>query len=118
MTSTIDWNGQLEAYHEDGRVVAVSLNIPNEPQPDATGDYTTVPQDGNYPFVWTPDGMPWGPKDDWRRGWRIRNTSQAPTQVPQVTSPILPSTEQLDRFEALLGRLEGILGGIGKGEAE
>lgn len=49
--------------------------------------------------------------DEWQ------HALQAPTQAPQATPPILPSTEQLDRFEALLGRLEGILGTIAKGEA-
>ena len=50
------------------------------------------------------------------REWQ--HASQAPTEAPQATPPILPSTEQLDRFEALLGRLKGILGGINKGEVK
>lgn len=42
--------------------------------------------------------------DEWEHAPKL------PTGAPQATPPILPSTEQLDRFEALLGRLEGILG--------
>jgi len=51
-------------------------------------------------------------EDEWE------HASYVPSQAPQATSPILPSTEALDRFEALLGRLEAILGGISKGEVK
>jgi len=50
--------------------------------------------------------------------WEWQHASCVPSQAPQDTSCILPSTEALDRFEALLGRLEAILGGIGKGEVK
>ena len=68
------------------------------------------------------DGLPWvidrdGDnrvlfEDEWE------HAPNSPSQAQQATPPILPSTEALDRFEALLGRLEAILGGMSKGEVK
>ena len=51
-------------------------------------------------------------EDEWE------HASYVPSQAPQAASPILPSTEALDRFEALLGRLEATVGAISKGEVK
>jgi len=50
--------------------------------------------------------------------WEWQHASYVPSQAPQAASPILPSTEALDRFEALLGRLEAAVGAISKGEVK
>ena len=48
-------------------------------------------------------------EDEWE------HASYVPSQAPQATSPILTSTEALDRFEALLGRLEKVTAQLDKG---
>jgi len=70
---------------------------------DGYGDLLVVDQDGDTRTFFS---------------WEWQRTPQTPSQPPQTTPTILPSKDALDRFEALLGRLEAILGGIGKGEVE
>jgi hypothetical protein len=106
MTSTIDWDGQLEAEHRNGTVKKADRFRPYESTwPDSQGQYH-VSVEGMLVFA-NQDGS------EWPAGyWRIRNTAQEPSK------PILTSTEALDRFEALLGRLEAAVGAISKGEVK
>jgi len=110
MTITIDWAGQLEVVDEGGVFPATIVT-------HDTSGRDKLPYElayGGCIGVWfREDGISC-------LGDSIiaRNTPQAPSQAPQAASPILPSTEALDRFEALLGRLEAVLGGIGKGEVK
>lgn len=110
MNSTIDWTGQLEVVDEG---VTFSAAIVTH---DTSG-FDKLPYELAYGYcvgVWfREDGV-----SCLGDGIVARNVSSGSTEVPQATHPILPSTEQLDRFEALLGRLEGILGTITKGEAK
>lgn len=89
--SKIDWGGELEAYHEDGRVVPVELDKDYE-NPDSSGMYTLLDEpseDGWYVFKGS--GKSW--IDDSRSGWRIRN--RQPT----------PPTGRLARLEAFVARV-------------
>lgn len=108
MTSTIDWTGQLEVV--DGGVVFPAIIVTHD-----ISERDKLPYELAYGDV----GGVWFREDGVSclgDGIVARNTPQAPTEAPRATSPILTSTEQLDRFEALLRRLEGILAGINKGE--
>jgi len=87
----IDWSGELEAVHEDGRVIGVFAG-----HVDAEGDHM-VRSKGQWPEDWCdgyhhPDGSSTEPTDK----WRIRNVTPQPT--PQVdTKPDLTA-----RMEALV----------------
>lgn len=79
----IDWNGKLEAVHEDGRVVLVALA---RPEPDYQGHYQLdeyLERDaGGYFNV---DGTPFTRG----LGWTIRNRASfpAPTLTPMEFGP-------------------------------
>lgn len=71
VATPIDWSGELEAVHEDGRVVAVTLA-----ETDRDGDrYISPPLPGRYELFHA-DGSNWsgGP-------WRIRNVPQPTPQA-------------------------------------
>jgi len=72
VTQAVDWDAPLEAYHRDGRVVAVNL----EYGPDRDGDYFTKPKvDGED--SWLPDGRCWpGGNSPWRVRNRLASTAQ------------------------------------------
>ena len=93
VTQAIDWDAPLEAYHRDGRVVAVNL----EYGPDRDGDYFTKPKvDGED--SWLPDGRCWPGGNS---PWRIRNRL-ASTAQPEVKALV----EALERAGRTLKQLE------------
>jgi len=102
MTSTIDWMGQLEVVEPDGKVYyAVLLETRTE------GAHTRrVGYAGKTRQWFTEDG-----RLCISDSVRVRNALE-PIAVAR------PSTEALDRFEALLGRLEAAVGAISKGEVK
>lgn len=80
MNSTIDWTGQLEAYHEDGRVVRVTVYT----GPDEDGDRAVMPWLDGVGRLFRKDGTPWS-----NNGWRIRNVTQPTPQAdtkPDLTA--------------------------------
>lgn len=88
----IDWSGELEAYHEDGRVVPVTLS---NSDPDDGGDYVSNEQFRDGPFqtwYWTPEGFPSPSVNSQEMKWRIRNCQ--PTD-----------TDRLTRLEAFVARV-------------
>ena len=94
--SPIDWSGELEAVHEDGRVVAVALGGAKY-NPDAQGDHYTMPSlNGGIAGIWRPDGSTWCDTDP---GWRIRNvprpTPQADTK-PDLTARMVALVREVD----------------------
>jgi len=110
MTSTIDWTGQLE-------VVDNGATWPADIVQHDTSGIDPLPYQLKYGKGWEvwfyADGRSCLGPSIW-----AQNKAVEPSQAPQATSPILTSTESLDRFEALLGRLEAILGGMSKGEVK
>lgn len=76
----IDWSGELEAVHEDGRVVRVTV----DKGPDKDGDRAVMPQLDGVGRLFGKDGTPWS-----NNGWRIRNVSQPTPQAdtkPDLTA--------------------------------
>lgn len=65
----IDWNDDIEAVHENGKVERVYLED-ERPQPDEDGDYTLVIGSLDGYDVYRTDGSSWsdGP-------WHIRNVA-------------------------------------------
>jgi len=108
MNSILDWEGQLE-------VVDNGATWPADIVQHDTSGIDLLPYQLKYGKGWEAwfyaDGRSCLGPSIW-----AQNKAVAPSEAPQTPTPILPSTEQLDRFEALLMRLEGILGGINKGE--
>jgi hypothetical protein len=91
----IDWSGELEAVHEDGRVVRVKLSY-DRPECSRYGGYTLKIGPIGGLHVYRKDGSSWvgGP-------WRIRNVTPQPT--PQAgTKPDVTA-----RMEALVRRMAG-----------
>jgi len=83
----IDWSGELEAVHEDGRVVPVKLFS----GPDNDGDYAVRPAPDGMNSCFRPDGSKWvGRFFRADTGWRIRNVTPQPTPQadtkPDVTA--------------------------------
>jgi len=76
----IDWSGELEAVHEDGRVVRVTV----AKGPDKDGDREVMPQLDEVGRLFGKDGTPWS-----NNGWRIRNVAQPTPQAdtkPDLTA--------------------------------
>lgn len=92
----IDWSGELEAVHEDGRVVPVKLFS----GPDNDGDYAVRPAPDGSNSCFRPDGSKWvGRFIKADTGWRIRNVT--PQSTPQAdTKPDVTA-----RMEALVRRM-------------
>ena len=96
----IDWSGELEAVHEDGRVVAVRLS--GVDQPDHDGDYglseflDTRWSAGKY---FKADGSQSYAYADGGRPWRIRNVTPQPTPQadakPDVTAEAAKAIDEL-----------------------
>lgn len=79
----IDWKGELEAVHTDGRVVPVEL-AKDVPQPDNEGDYmlTEPLEAGKFVRYFREDGTQrWGFGDN-IRPWTIRNRQQWGAEIP------------------------------------
>jgi len=88
----VDWSGKLEAYHTDGRVVALTYDR----DADKDGHWTdVVKSDDDAPGIWSEDGKPMIKGWD---GWRIRNVQPA-TAIPAVERP---SDEVVERMVALV----------------
>lgn len=90
----IDWSGELEAVHEDGRVVAVKL-AGDTHQPDRDGDYNlTNPLEPSHTqaLYFRADGSQTYALSNeigGGRPWRIRNVSQPTPQAdtkPDLTA--------------------------------
>jgi len=97
-----NWDGDLEAYNEDGRVVPVKLL-----RTDRAGDRCITPAlDGKYAwFRW--NGATWSDAP-----WRIRNVPQPTPQAdtkPDLTAEVEDMGQQLaalmERHEALAERV-------------
>lgn len=95
--SEIDWNDELEAYHKDGRVVAMTLN-PAASDVKATRMTMSAPDPEQSNVYWEEDGR----DCVYGSGWRIRNRQST------------PSTDRLARLEAFVARVsEGGLLAVG-----
>ena len=84
----IDWSGELEAVHEDGRVVAVTV----VDGPDHDGDRWVEPVlEGGYELFFA-TGLSWssGP-------WRIRNVTPQPTPQADTKPDVTARMEALVR---------------------
>lgn len=91
--ATIDWNGKLEAVHEDGRVVPVELaNYCSNPDHD--GDYCTTPVLDDGSNLWHPDGSNWACSP-----WQVRNVA-----TPQQATPAVPQ-EVVERMVKLVRKV-------------
>jgi len=85
--SKIDWSGELEAYHEDGRVGTVEPHgMPERPRMRYAGKAGIAPQ--YYVGGWDEDGFPL----DKSNPWRIRNRQP-------------PTPDRLTRLEAFVARV-------------
>jgi len=96
----IDWSGELEAVHEDGRVVAVRLS--ERDQPDRDGDYCLsefLEPRKSQGMYFKADGSQ-SYDSGGGRLWRIRNVTPQPT--PQAdTKPDVTA-----RMEALVRKVD------------
>jgi hypothetical protein len=73
--SDLDWTKPIEAYHADGRIMAVERSC----GPDHEGDYGVCPAP-NGRDCFHADGSRWKSDD----GWRIRNRKPAKVEVDAV----------------------------------
>jgi len=99
MDNTIDWNGKLEAVHENGKVVSIT-----DIRQDDDGDWFTHQlRDGQFTCFGPNDCGGWhapGTK------WTIRNVAEAkaveaPETHRQGTNGVRTGVEALERLEAL-----------------
>jgi len=92
--SPIDWSGELEAVHEDGRVVPVQLK--SGPDPDGDYNVTPAPEGGHNCF--RPDGSKWvGKYLKPDTGWRIRNVTPQPAPQADTKPDVTARMEALVR---------------------
>lgn len=104
----IDWSGELEAVHEDGRVEAVTLMMV---ETDDDGDFTTDQYLSDHRGVtrwWTREGRPSPEAGATNVGWRIRNVPQPTPQAdtkPDSDMGITISPDLTARMEALVRKL-------------
>jgi len=93
--TTVDWSRPIEAVHEDGRVMAVSLRT-DVANPDHEGDYVISiegrDQVGGFD-TFRPDGLAWSHPNS---GWRIRNVTLPNSALPNGEEVIWQNSGSMD----------------------